>query len=221
MDPSFPLRLWDQLNSQCTTTLNLLRPSNINLRLSTEAQLNGAFDYNKTPMALPGTKVLVHETPLTKKTFVPHAVDGWYIGLAPKHYRIFWVYIPKTREERIARSVDSPHNSTISSVTSADTATIAATNLIYALINPVPTVPFTPPEGEKRMALKQLASIFSSVAPFVQNSKANTLKTRLPPETSEGASAKGPLRYPPTPKKSLCKYYLAQNINWYFGCPRA
>jgi hypothetical protein len=41
----------------------LMRPSRTNPRLSGEAQLNGAFDYNKTPLAPPGTKVLIHETP--------------------------------------------------------------------------------------------------------------------------------------------------------------
>ena len=56
-DPNFPLYLWDQIISQCTTTLILLRPSNINPHLSTEAQLNGAFNYNKNPMEPPGTKV--------------------------------------------------------------------------------------------------------------------------------------------------------------------
>jgi len=107
-NPNFPLYLWDRLISQCTTTLNLLRPSNIKPLLSTEAQLNVAIDYKKTPMALLCTKVLVYETPLMRTTFDPPAVDGWYIVHAPKHYGCFRVYIPKTREERSARNVDSP-----------------------------------------------------------------------------------------------------------------
>jgi len=59
-------------------------------------------------MALPGTKLLVYETPTTRTTFTPHAINGWYIGHAPKHYRCFRVYIPKTREEHIARSMNFP-----------------------------------------------------------------------------------------------------------------
>ena len=54
--PNFPLHLWDRLISQATTTLNFLRPSNRNPRLSAEAHMNGAFDFNKTPMAPPGNK---------------------------------------------------------------------------------------------------------------------------------------------------------------------
>jgi len=63
LDPNFPMHLWCRLCEQCTQTLNLMRASRINPRLSAEAQLNGAFDYNKTPLAPPGTKVLIHETP--------------------------------------------------------------------------------------------------------------------------------------------------------------
>ena len=107
-DPNFPIHLWDRLISQCTTTLNLLRPINIKSLLSAEDQLNGAFDYNKAPMDPPGTKALVYKITPTRTTFAPHAVDCWYIGHAPKHYCRFWVYIPNTREEHIARSVDFP-----------------------------------------------------------------------------------------------------------------
>jgi hypothetical protein len=63
LDANFPMCLWCRLIDQCTQTLNLTRPSRINPRLSAEAQLDGAFDHNKTPLAPPGTKVLIHETP--------------------------------------------------------------------------------------------------------------------------------------------------------------
>jgi hypothetical protein len=53
LDPNFPMHLWCQLIPQATTTLNLLRQSHINPRLSAEAQLNGAFDFNTTPLAPP------------------------------------------------------------------------------------------------------------------------------------------------------------------------
>ena len=42
-DPNFPLHLWDRLIPHATLTLNLLRPSCLNTRLSAEAQLNDAF----------------------------------------------------------------------------------------------------------------------------------------------------------------------------------
>jgi hypothetical protein len=76
LDPTFPMHLWCRLIDQCTQTLNLMRASRINPRLSAEAQLNGAFDYNKTPLAPPGTKVLIHETPNRRRTWAVHGVDG-------------------------------------------------------------------------------------------------------------------------------------------------
>jgi hypothetical protein len=51
VDPDFPMHLWCRLIPQATTTLNLLRALRINPRLSAEAQLNGAFNFNRTPLA--------------------------------------------------------------------------------------------------------------------------------------------------------------------------
>ena len=65
----FPMHLWCQLIHQAATTLNLLRPARINARHSSEAQLNGNFDYNRTPLAPPGTKFLVHKTPAYRRTW--------------------------------------------------------------------------------------------------------------------------------------------------------
>ena len=75
-NPSFKLHLWDRLISQSTLTLNLLRQSRINPRLSAEAHLNGAFKFNHTPLAPPGTKFLVFEAPRFCRTCAPHVVTG-------------------------------------------------------------------------------------------------------------------------------------------------
>jgi hypothetical protein len=53
VDPNFPLKLWDKLLPQATIALNLLRKSRINPRMSAYAQLNGHFDFNRTPLAPP------------------------------------------------------------------------------------------------------------------------------------------------------------------------
>ena len=70
--PSFPMHLWCRLLPQEQTTLNLLRPSRINPRISVEAILNGQFNYDRTPLAPPGTRVVVHEAPSVQKTW-----DTW------------------------------------------------------------------------------------------------------------------------------------------------
>ena len=52
--PDFPISEWDRLLRQCELTLNLLRTSRVNTKLSAWAYLNGVFDFNKTPLAPPG-----------------------------------------------------------------------------------------------------------------------------------------------------------------------
>jgi hypothetical protein len=83
----FPLNLWYKLVPQCIITLNLLRRSRINPQLSPKAHMHGSFDFNRTPLAPPGTKVLTHEKPDVRETWAPHAVKGWYLGPAHRHYR--------------------------------------------------------------------------------------------------------------------------------------
>ena len=104
-DPNLPLHLWDRLIPHAILTLNFLRLSRLNPILSEEAQLNVAFDFNCTPLAPPGTRVIVHETPDNRCTWAPYGVDGWYLGPAHDHYRCHCVYIPRTRAERIAKTV--------------------------------------------------------------------------------------------------------------------
>ena len=70
-NPVFPLHLWVLILSQATLTLNLLRPSRINPQLSTEAQLNGAFNFNRTPLAPPVTKDLIFESSANRLTWSP------------------------------------------------------------------------------------------------------------------------------------------------------
>jgi hypothetical protein len=90
--PAFPLNLWDKLLPRCLVTLNLLRRSCINPQLSAQAHINGPFDFNRTPLAPPGTKVLIHEKPSTRGTWAPHDVEGWYLGPAQRHYRCYRVW---------------------------------------------------------------------------------------------------------------------------------
>ena len=165
-DPHFPLHLWCRLLKQATTTLNLLRQSRINPRLSAEAQLNGAFDYNATPLAPPGTKVVVYENPDKRRTWAPHGVDGWYLGAAPEHYRCHTVYITKTRAERIARTVEFfPHDIMMPATSSTDNAITAARMLAEALLNPIPASPFITLGTEQMRAVSKLAELFQCTIP--------------------------------------------------------
>ncbi len=61
VDKTFPMRLWGRLLPQMVLTLNLLQQSNVSPKVSAYQYVNGAFDYNKMPLALIGCAVQIHE----------------------------------------------------------------------------------------------------------------------------------------------------------------
>jgi hypothetical protein len=58
-----PLQLWDEFLPQIKLTLNLLCFSRRNPSRSANKEVNGRFDYNKTPVAPLGTKGLIYKDP--------------------------------------------------------------------------------------------------------------------------------------------------------------
>ena len=95
-NPNFPVTEWDRLLPQSELTLNLLRTSRVNPQLSSYAYLFGNFDFNKTPLAPIGTKLVIRAKPNKRDSWSFHGEDGWYIGPAMDHYRCIICYIPST-----------------------------------------------------------------------------------------------------------------------------
>ena len=60
MDQTFPVSEWDRLFEQAELMVNLLCNSQVNPKLSSYAYIDGVYDFNKIPLAPPGTKVTVH-----------------------------------------------------------------------------------------------------------------------------------------------------------------
>jgi hypothetical protein len=130
-DPKFPLLEWDLLMPQAELTLNLLRASRRQPKLSAYACLNGPFDFNKTPLAPPGTRVIVHITPDQRSNMAPHGVDGWYVGPSPKHYRCHKCHLPSTHRTRDALTVDwFPHHVPFPKVTNDEYLRQTATDML-------------------------------------------------------------------------------------------
>jgi hypothetical protein len=82
-----------------------MRASRINPNLSAYAQCFGQFSHNATPLAPPGTHMLIHEKPAQRASWAPHAVDAWYIGPALDHYRCYRAWVWSTRSEIISDTV--------------------------------------------------------------------------------------------------------------------
>jgi hypothetical protein len=155
------MHLWDRLLPQAVITLNMLRTSRINPKLSISTHIYGQYDFNRAPMAPPGTRIIAHETPSRRKTWAPHGQDGWYIGPALEHYRCYTVYINKTRGKSVVETVDFfSETFKLPFPSTQYLATKAATEFTHALLHPQPVGPFCKVGDEQTLALKRLADIF-------------------------------------------------------------
>jgi hypothetical protein len=85
-DKSFPMHLRDRLLPQAVITLNMLRTSIINPKLSASTHIDGQYYFNRALLVPPGMRIIAHETPSRRRTWAPHGKDGWYIGPALEHY---------------------------------------------------------------------------------------------------------------------------------------
>ena len=162
VDKHFPLHLWDQLLVQAELTLNLLRGSRINPKLSAWAQVNGTYDYNRVPLAPPGCRVLVHAKPQHRTTWAPHALDGWYVGPAVDSYRCYRIWMWDTRSIRICDTVSwFPTKVHLPCNSSTDLITTSLQDIAYALLHPTTRSPVAPLTATHKAALQQLLEILS------------------------------------------------------------
>ena len=152
--------------------------------------MEGAFYFNKTPLAPVGTKVIVHEKPQSRPAWSPHGVNGWYLGPAMHHYQCYRVCTKYTRSICIADILTwFPTLVEMPKTSSADDAVVAVQQLTAALQNPSPTMPLAPLFDKHRAALDQLAGIFDNLkskhngAP-PRVSEAQTSEPSKPPRVS-------------------------------------
>jgi hypothetical protein len=73
-DKYFPMHLWDRILPQAVMTLNMLRTSRINPKLSAATHIFGQYDFNRAPMAPPGTRIIAHETPGRRTLQILHGL---------------------------------------------------------------------------------------------------------------------------------------------------
>ena len=78
-------------------TLNLLQTSRQDPTKLAYEQLQGYFDYNKTPMAVLGTKAVAFIDPYEQGAWEAHGVDAYVAGRCPLHYRLIEFFNPKLR----------------------------------------------------------------------------------------------------------------------------
>ena len=79
VDPKLPLQVLDLIVAHAEIALNLLRKSRFYQNFSAYAHLNGQYNYNSTPMAPPGTRIVSHDKPDIRPSWAPHDQPGWYL----------------------------------------------------------------------------------------------------------------------------------------------
>ena len=89
-------------------------------------------------------------------------LSQWYIGTFPLRYQCYTIYVPETRGEFTAKTVDFfLHNDAMSEISSADAAIYLSRRLSEALTNPAPAAPFARFGAQTMDAIRQLADIFA------------------------------------------------------------
>ena len=184
-DPNFPLSNWCRLLPQAELTLNLLRASRLNPKLSAYAQLEGTFDFTCTPLAPPGTRVVIREKPTNCQTWAPHGTDGWYLGPALHHYQCYRVWVPCTHAKRIVDTISFfPKAVPLPELTHKDAVIQAAQGLTHALQQPCFRGLLAQFHDDHLMSLRELSKIFHTLAPGVENIALGvdtTINKQLPP----------------------------------------
>jgi hypothetical protein len=161
-DSTFPAKQWDRIIKQAVMTLNMCRPSRINPKLSAYQQVWGNFDFNKTPLAPPGCKVVVHERAMERGAWACHGVVGYYIGPAMKHYRNYISYIPETKGLRTTNTIEFfPEKVDMPTTATTDRLARAAEDLAEILKAPHPATPFLQQGTVINDAVEQLKKIFT------------------------------------------------------------
>eukprot|EP00957_Ditylum_brightwellii_P011191 847495-Ditylum_brightwellii.AAC.1 len=90
---------WDCLIPQANLTINLLCNSRVNPALSAHTYTFGNFDFNKTPLAPPGSKVTVHQKATHWRSWSYHGTEGWSTGSSTEHYCCIKRFMPETAAE--------------------------------------------------------------------------------------------------------------------------
>ena len=185
LDPKFPICEWDRLLPQAILTLNLLRNSRVNPKLSAWAYLHGNYDFNKWPLAPPGTRVVLHEKSDKRASWAYHGVDGWYIGPSMEHYRCVKIYVPETGKVRDADTVQFfPHSIQFPSTTTEDYLKQASNDILSILKNPPSSLPFLEAGSTTKNAIEKIAKLLN------QNTTRQTKKNPVMMHQNRGCNQK-------------------------------
>jgi hypothetical protein len=118
----------------------------------------GNFDFNKTPLAPPGCKVVVHERAMERGAWASHGIVGYYIGPAMKNYCNYVSYIPETQGIRTTNTLEFfPDKVDMPTPSSTDRLARATEDLVEILQQPHPATPLLQQGKVINDAMEQLS----------------------------------------------------------------
>eukprot|EP00536_Pseudo-nitzschia_multiseries_P019533 jgi/Psemu1/232750/e_gw1.5331.1.1 len=159
VDDQFPVDDWDLLIPQALITLNLLRASRTQPRLSAYELRRGVYDYNKHPLAPMGCRVIIHDRAQERGAWQDHGTRGFYIGPALKHYRNYTCVGEASRANRTNNTVaffpktDMPHTS------STDRLLMILQDLKEVTNKPHPPIPYLIQGTQVNEALRSIRDL--------------------------------------------------------------
>ena len=109
VDPKFPMQLWYILIPQTVLTLNLVRPSHVAPKVSSQSYLHGNFDYSDMPITPLGCAVQLYVKPHSKKSWAEHSINGYYIGTYYDNYMCHNICVAETKAEIVTDTVFLKH----------------------------------------------------------------------------------------------------------------
>ena len=147
------------------------------------AYLFGTYNFNRYPLAPPGTQVVVHAKPSDRASWGFHGRDGWTIGSSLEHYRCIKSYIPATKSEINCDTLAFfPHDIPIPKVSTEDYLKQATQDIITLLTHPVASLPSLQVGDVTKNALLDIAQIIkrsiTNIVPL--NSRNEKYQTPLP-----------------------------------------
>ena len=130
----FPIALWCRMIEQVDLSVNIIRKCRQNPLLSAWTAMEGEFHFDATPIAPPGTEMMMHDKPNRRKTWGYNAKKAWYLGPCLRHYRSVRGMLPSTKGERITDTFRFRHHAIdIPNLTPADRILEAAKQLDNAI----------------------------------------------------------------------------------------
>ena len=154
MNSQFPKRAWNHALYQIVNTLNMLRPSQLNM------QVHGNHNFNKHPLAPIGCKIIIHNRTNKRSSLSDHGSRGFYVGPGIKHYRTFVCFMSETKAVRISNTVDFfPTTCADPTMTATDRLLLIMTDLLEVLKAPPTPSPIFNSQRESATAITTLQSI--------------------------------------------------------------